>query len=61
MPRSSGGCLSRAPQGHVADNPHAAILDQAYFDKFLPVAVKQLALGGLHLAAVLNETLAVDK
>ncbi|RWG83513.1 S1/P1 nuclease [Mesorhizobium sp.] len=44
-----------------ADNPHAVILDQAYFDKFSPLAVKQLALGGLHLAAVLNETLAVDK
>lgn len=44
-----------------ADNPHAVILDQAYFEKFSPVAVKQLALGGLHLAAVLNETLAVDK
>ncbi|WP_167449245.1 S1/P1 nuclease [Mesorhizobium hawassense] len=44
-----------------SDNPHAVILDQAYFDQFSPVAVEQLALGGLHLAAVLNETLAVDK
>jgi hypothetical protein len=44
-----------------SDNPHAVILDQAYFDRFSPVAVEQLALGGLHLAAVLNETLAADK
>ncbi|WP_434722065.1 S1/P1 nuclease [Mesorhizobium sp. RIZ17] len=44
-----------------SDNPHAVILDQAYFDQFSPVAVEQLALGGLHLAAVLDETLAADK
>ncbi|WP_281407762.1 S1/P1 nuclease [Mesorhizobium sp. CU3] len=51
------------PKGTVikSDNPHAVILDQAYFDQFSPVAVEQLALGGLHLAAVLNETLATDK
>lgn len=40
-----------------SDNPHAVILDQAYFDRFAPVAVQQLALGGLHLATVLNDTL----
>lgn len=51
------------PKGTLikSDNPDAVILDQAYFDRFSPVAVEQLALGGLHLAAVLNETLAVDK
>lgn len=51
------------PKGTVikSDNPHAVILDQAYFDTFSPVAIQQLALGGLHLAAVLNETLAADK
>lgn len=51
------------PKGTLikSDNPHAVILDQAYFDQSSPVAVEQLALGGLHLAAVLNETLATDK
>ncbi|MBZ9907555.1 MULTISPECIES: S1/P1 nuclease [Mesorhizobium] len=40
-----------------SDIGHPVILDQAYFEKFHPVVTQQLALGGLHLAAELNEAL----
>lgn len=34
------------------------VIDQAYITRNLPIAERQLALGGIHLAALLNELLA---
>ncbi len=45
----------------TSDLSHAVILDQAYFDKFEPIAMQQLALGAVHLAKVLNDDLAGGK
>jgi nuclease S1 len=45
----------------LTDTDAKVVIDQAYYDKALAVVDRQLGLGGLRLARLLNEALSSDR